>query len=90
MIGQDKLVKTAREAGGAGAARTLQKALGMRIRSLREQRGWTLRNLADAAGTSVSQIGKMERGECNVTLTTLLPVAEKLGITVCALFKGIG
>lgn len=90
MIGQEKQVKTARDAGSAESARTLQKALGNRIRSLREQRGWALRNLADAAGTSVSQIGKMERGECNVTLTTLLPVAEKLGISVYALFRGIG
>lgn len=68
----------------------LQSALGVRIQDLRKQRGWTQRNLSDAAGISFAQVGKIERGKCNVTLTALVLVVQKMGTTVYALFKGIG
>jgi len=39
----------------------MQRKFGIRVRTLREQHGWTQRQLADATGVSVSYISKVER-----------------------------
>lgn len=45
--------------------------------------------LADASGLHRTAIGFIERGERNITFTTLLAVAKGLGTSVSQLLSGI-
>lgn len=53
--------------------------LGEAIRTARKEKGLSQEALADAAGIDRSHMGKIERGERNVTLLNLLRVAHALG-----------
>lgn len=52
--------------------------LGMAIRSQRNVVGLSQEALADAAGIDRSHMGKIERGERNVTLLNVLKIAAAL------------
>jgi transcriptional regulator with XRE-family HTH domain len=67
----------------------LQRQLGKRIRELRRKRGWTQDVFADKSGFHRAQVGAFERGEMNITLASLLLIAQTLKIKVGDLFKGI-
>lgn len=71
------------------AMQPIQKAVGSRIRELRTKRGWSQEEFADHCGIHRSHMGEIERGETNLTLSTLLIITKKLEITISALFKGI-
>jgi transcriptional regulator with XRE-family HTH domain len=58
----------------------LESALGDRIRVLREARDWLQRELAQAAGLPLRTIGRIERGEVDVRLSTLSKIATALGV----------
>ncbi|MBL9033062.1 MAG: response regulator [Phycisphaerae bacterium] len=57
----------------------LRQELGRRIREDRTARGWTLRDLSDASGVSVSQLSSIERGTHLPSLESLLSIADALG-----------
>lgn len=59
--------------------------LGMRIRSLRKQRGMTLDQVAKAAGTKLSHISEIERGHTYGSVALLYKVAAALGTTLAEL-----
>ena len=59
--------------------------LGRRIRSLRKDRGMTLAELADRAGTATSQLSVIENGRREPRLSLLRRLAEVLGTSVDAL-----
>ncbi len=61
-------------------------ALGQRIRKLRQARGWTLEQAAEAMSMDATQLAKIEAGALNVTLVTLVRIADGLGLKVGALF----
>jgi transcriptional regulator with XRE-family HTH domain len=63
--------------------------LGKRIRELRLKRGWTQDVFADISGFHRAQIGAFERGEMNVTLGSLLLLAQSLKVKVVELFRGL-
>ncbi len=65
-----------------------ERALGARIRSLREARNLPLRHLAEEAGVSESFLSQVERGVANPSVASLRRVAEALGESVGALFEG--
>ncbi|PYP89064.1 MAG: transcriptional regulator [Candidatus Angelobacter sp. Gp1-AA117] len=67
----------------------VQKALGSRIRELRLKRGWSQEEFADVCGIHRSHMGEIERGETNLTLSTLLNISSKLETSISVLFKGI-
>ena len=67
----------------------VQKALGARIRKLRREKHVSQKGFAELCGLHRSHMGQVERGEANVTLSTILVVAEQLEITVFELFNGI-
>lgn len=50
-----------------------------RIREFRSARGWSLQNLAEAAGTSKSQIDKLEKGARRLTVDWMMRLAKPLG-----------
>lgn len=56
--------------------------LGPRLRSARQDRGWTLEDLAERAGMSPSTLSRLESGKRQASLELLLPLTRQLGIRV--------
>jgi FixJ family two-component response regulator len=56
----------------------LRNALGRQVRLARTERGWTLRDLSDASGVSVSQLSSIERGAHLPSVESLLEIAIAL------------
>jgi transcriptional regulator with XRE-family HTH domain len=65
------------------------KALGSRVRELREQRGWTLERADETSGIDWKHWQKIEAGQINVTLVTLTRLAEAFGEPVSSLFVSV-
>ena len=65
----------------------IQVQLGIRIRELRSKKGWSQEEFADLCGLHRSHMGEIERGRVNVTVATLVIIAQKLETTVSELFK---
>ncbi len=63
-----------------------QKELGLRIRKCRNAKGYTIEELSFQSGINTSHLGKIERGESNVTLKTLGKLIECLDISYAELF----
>lgn len=57
----------------------LRAELGRQIRMARTQRDWTLKDLSEASGVSVSQISSIERGTHLPSLESLVLIASALG-----------
>ena len=82
--GSDKAsVKT----GDAPAATHAHQVLGMRLKSLRLARRLSLRELAEATGTSASFISQLERGLTGASTASLNQMASALGVSVAMLFE---
>ena len=64
----------------------LIQAVGTHIRSLRIEKGFSQEDLANEADIPLSQIGRIERGETNPTLSTLYVISEALGVELKKLF----
>ncbi len=60
-----------------------------RMRQLREQRGYSQESFVDACGLHRTYIGSVERGERNLTLSSLRTIAKTLKVTMSELLKGI-
>ena len=60
--------------------KALVKALGARIRELRTQQDLSQEDLANEADVPLSQIGRIERGENNPTISTLYVIALALKV----------
>ncbi|WP_449282977.1 helix-turn-helix domain-containing protein [Leucobacter sp.] len=58
------------------------RQLGPRLRAARQERGWTLDELAGLAGMSVSTLSRLESGKRQASLELLLPLTRRLGIRV--------
>jgi len=56
----------------------LKHSLGRQIRLARTERGWTLRDLSEACGISVSQLSSIERGAHLPSVESLLTIALAL------------
>lgn len=66
--------------------RAVRLRVGRNVRHLRQLRGWSQEQLAERAGNSHKHIGRVERGEVNVTIDILTGIAEGLSIGVGELF----
>jgi len=62
------------------------KALGARVRSLRDAEGLTLEAAAERCSIDWKHLQKIEKGSLNVTLVTLVRLAVGLGVGLDALF----
>lgn len=62
-------------------------ALGGRVRELRQRRGWTLEVAAEAMDLDLKHLQKVESGQINVTLVTLVRIAEGLDVPMSSLFR---
>lgn len=57
----------------------LRRELGRQVRLVRIERGWTLRDLSEASGVSVSQLSSIERGTHLPSVESLVAIAGALG-----------
>ena len=64
----------------------LLKKIGERIRHLRKEKKLSQLQLAVLMDNHAEQIGRIERGELNVTIGTLQKIAESLRIPITDLF----
>lgn len=62
------------------------KLTGVTIRKLRLERGLSQEDLGEKADFHYSYIGKLERGEINITLVNLERIAAALGVGIHQLF----
>lgn len=64
------------------------RQLGHRVRQLRHQKGWTLEEAADRMHLDLKHLQKVESADppLNVTLVTLLRIADGFGESVGSLF----
>ena len=58
----------------------LARVIGSRVRAERQSRGWTLDQLAEAAGTSRRSVINVEQGAANPSVGILLKLSDALGI----------
>jgi transcriptional regulator with XRE-family HTH domain len=61
--------------------------LARRLKSLREERGWSLDALAARSGVSRSNISLVERGRSSPTAIVLDKLSAGLGVTLASLFE---
>ena len=67
----------------------IQRKLGDRIRRLRSRKGWSQEEFAAVSGLHRTYIGAVERGEKNLTISTLHTLAKTLDTSIAQLFRGI-
>jgi transcriptional regulator with XRE-family HTH domain len=67
----------------------LRKRLGKIVHRLRKARGFSQERFADKIGVHRTFIGSIERGEQNLSLSSLEKVAGGLGISLSSLFEEI-
>lgn len=81
MDEMNRILAQAAEAFGLGTRPQdrLRLELGRQIRLARTEKGWTLRDLSDESGVSVSQLSSIERGAHLPSLESLLSIATALG-----------
>lgn len=65
------------------------QAMGRRIAELREERGWTQKELSERGGLSVTFLSEVENGRRNISSAKLLRIADELGTTMDYLARGI-
>lgn len=63
--------------------------LGKRIRAKRRELGMSQEGLAHEAGLDRSYVGRIERGEHNLTFVSLVRIARAMGCDVAALTAGL-
>jgi DNA-binding XRE family transcriptional regulator len=64
------------------------KALGLRLRKLREERGLTQEAAAERAALHAKYLGVIEGGKANATLGTLVALAYAYEVSLSAFFEG--
>lgn len=78
------------ETSGKGTKRRMDeeglKLLGQRIREVRKQKNMSQEDLADVSGLALSQIGRMERGAINSTMSSVFAISRALDIEVSTIF----
>lgn len=62
------------------------KLVGATIRELRKEKGMSQEELGERADRHFSYIGKLERGESNITLINLEIIAKALGVGIHQFF----
>jgi transcriptional regulator with XRE-family HTH domain len=56
------------------------KAFGLHLRKLRESKGLTQEELAYRADVAISSIGRIETGNLNTSVSTIVILAKALGV----------
>jgi transcriptional regulator with XRE-family HTH domain len=67
----------------------LSRALGWRVRQLREAKRWTQEQLAEHADLDRSYIAGIEAGLRNPSIQSIWKVAKAFEVTLSVLFEGV-
>ena len=67
----------------------MRDQLGRRIKVLRVERGWSLKELAGSSGISVSQLSSIERGAHMPSMESLLALCTALEVKPSELLRSI-
>jgi transcriptional regulator with XRE-family HTH domain len=68
----------------------ITKLLGKRIKVIRVEKELKQSELAQLVDKDPSYIGRIERGEINITIDTFVRISEALGVEPSGVFKQIG
>lgn len=71
-----------------GRKKKLLKEFGKNLKKVRREKGLSLRKLAAASELEHAQIARIEEGKINPTLSTIIFLAEALGVDPAALLPG--
>jgi transcriptional regulator with XRE-family HTH domain len=71
----------------ASARGSIQQVVGENVRRLRERRGWTQDQLAEASGIHPTYISGIERARRNATLAVVARLAEALRVDPARLLR---
>ena len=63
------------------------REIGLRIRALRKEKGWTQQQFADHCDLHRTYVAGVERGERNVTVISLRALADVLRVDIAQLFS---
>lgn len=63
------------------------KKLGNNLRSIRKGKGLSMETVANEAEIEYRQLGRIERGEVNTTIISLLRIVEVLKVDIKMLFE---
>lgn len=66
-----------------------RRLVGETIRNYRKQAGFTQEQLAEKADLHHNFIGEVERGNMEISLTSILKIAKALKVKVCDLVAGL-
>jgi len=66
---------------------TFITAFGEHLKQLRLNRGLSQEDLANEADIPINQIGRIERGEVNTTISTVYVIAKALDVAIAELFN---
>jgi transcriptional regulator with XRE-family HTH domain len=58
------------------------KMIGKNVRTIRNSKGLSMEAVANEANIEYRQLGRIERGEGNTTVTSLLKIAEALKVDI--------
>lgn len=86
MAAARKEERSSRIAKGTPRYAREAKALGLRLRSLREERQWTLEQTAERCDLDLKHLQKIEAGLLNVTLVTLVRLSVGFRTPIAAFF----
>ena len=73
--------------GGLKSEDRIVKDLALRIRRMRQERGWSQERLAEEAGMHRTYLGGIEVAKRNPSLRNLIKIARALGVPISALFS---
>jgi len=68
---------------------TFLKCVGANIRRIRNEKGLTMESLAHETEIEYRQIGRIERGEINTTIISLVRIAEVLKVDISQFFNSV-
>ena len=58
------------------------KTVGSNVRAIRVSKGLSMEQVANEANIEYRQLGRIERGEVNTTITSLLKIADALKVGI--------
>ena len=63
------------------------KKIYLKLKEIRKKKGLTLSDVADKSGMNIQKVGRMERGETQISVENLSKIAKVLNVPVSSIFK---
>ena len=67
----------------------IRTRFGRKLRTLRQQRGWTQVQVAERFGLDRSYLADVERGKRNISIVNLEIIADGFGLSLSKLLSGV-